>query len=67
MTISTKRNTVTFIVRIWAEYLNESPPRWRGVIEPVDGSEKSHFTDLNQIAELIQQNTQDPIKKENES
>jgi hypothetical protein len=51
------RQTVTFIVRIWAEYLQEQPPRWSGVIEPVEGGEKIHFTDLTQITDIIQQKT----------
>ena len=61
------RRTVTYIVRIWAEYLEESPPRWCGVVEPVGDGEKIHFTHLHQIVELIQQKTHYLIKKENES
>ncbi len=66
MTFCNKRKTITYIVRVWAEYLNESPPRWRGIIEPVDGDEKIYFTEITQIVDLIQQKTQYSIKKENE-
>ena len=54
-----KRQTMTFIVRVWTEYLDEQPPRWRGMVESVDGSERIHFTELAQIADLIRQKTQD--------
>ena len=56
MNIPPKRQTISFIVRVWTEYLNEQPPRWCGIIEAVDGGEKIHFADLAQIADLIQQN-----------
>ena len=67
MALPKSRRTVTYIVRIWAEYLDESPPRWCGVVEPVGGGEKIHFTHLNQIVDCIQQKTHHSIKKENES
>jgi hypothetical protein len=67
VTFNPKRKTITYIVRIWAEYLNESPPGWRGVLEAIDDGEKSHFTDLNQITKIIQVKTQYQIEKENES
>jgi hypothetical protein len=66
MNFSPKRKTLTFIVRIWAEYLNEQPPRWCGVIEPVGFAEKIHFTNQDEIIDLIQQKTYQKLKKENE-
>ena len=59
MNIFPKRQTMTFIVRVWAEYLDEQTPLWRGNIEPVDGGGKIHFTELTEIADLIQQKTQE--------
>ena len=67
MSVLPKRQTVTFIVRIWAEYLYEQPPRWCGVIEPVGFAEKIHFTKQNEIFKLIQQSTYQQIKKESKS
>ena len=58
MTYTTKRKTVSYIVRIWAEYLDESPPRWRGVVETVRDGEQIHFTELSQVLSIIQQKTQ---------
>lgn len=48
-----KRHTITFIVRIWAEYLEQSPPQCRGEIERLDKSEKAHFFRLQQIPSII--------------
>jgi hypothetical protein len=61
MTTPPKRKTVTFIVRIWAEYLCEQPPRWFGEIESIENGEKSHFKELTQVIEIIQQKTQSPL------
>ncbi len=62
-----QRQTVTFIVRIWAEYLENQSPSWRGVIEFVTGGEKIHFADLNQMAEFIREETRLSIKKEHKT
>ena len=50
-----KRQTVTFIVRVWAEYLAEQPPRWYGMVEMVGNPQKSHFSRLNEIVDFIQE------------
>jgi len=34
------------------------------MVEPVEGGEKIHFTELNQITDLIQQKTHHSMKKE---
>jgi hypothetical protein len=38
-----ERQTRTFILRIWAEYLDQTPPTWRGEIENVTTREVSRF------------------------
>ena len=53
-----KRQTVTYIVRVWAEYLEEQPPSWRGEVESVAGGEKTPFIDLTQMAAAIREKTQ---------
>ena len=55
MTFSNQRKTITYIVRVWAEYLDETPPHWRGVVEPVGSGEKFHFTELTHIIDIIQE------------
>jgi hypothetical protein len=52
-----KRRTCVYVVRIWAEYLNEQPPCWRGIIEGSEPGEKVPFTSLEELQELIQQKT----------
>jgi hypothetical protein len=47
------RRTVTFVVRIWAEYLEQSPPVWRGEIERVDSGEKAYVRQVNDVARFI--------------
>jgi hypothetical protein len=57
MNSPTRRETVTYIVRIWAEYLHEHPPRWCGEIETIDSGKKKHFSELSQMTNLILKNT----------
>jgi hypothetical protein len=47
------RRTATFIVRLWAEYLDQTPPAWRGEIEHVSSGETMCFGDVNQMWEFI--------------
>lgn len=47
------RRTVTFIVRVWAEYLEQTPPVWRGEIEQVDSKEVRRFGSLRAMNDWI--------------
>jgi len=67
MNSTPKRKTKSYIVRVWAEYLDEQPPCWYGEIESIESGEKSHFKELTQVIEIIQQETRLTIKKENPS
>jgi hypothetical protein len=67
MSFSKKQRTVVYIVRIWAEYLDESPPQWRGVIAPIGEAKSIHFSTLDEMIDLIQKKTQSLIEKENKS
>lgn len=57
MNKSMKRHTVVFIVRLWAEYLSEQPPCWRGVIEGCEPGKATPFTSLDEMNEIIKQIT----------
>jgi len=59
-----KRHTVVFIVRLWAEYLNEQPPSWRGVIEEHEPGQGTPFTSLDEMKAIIQQKTKTEIELE---
>ena len=58
-----KRQTMTFIVRVWAEYIENQPQSWRGEVESVTGGGKTHFANLTQMAAFIQAETRLFIKK----
>lgn len=66
MSAPAPRRTVVFIVRVWAEYLCARPPGWRGVLEGVESGQKTPFTDLDEIAEIIRQQTQSTLETEDE-
>ena len=59
-----KRHTVVFIVRLWAEYLSEQPPSWRGVIEGHEPGQAIPFTSLDEMKEIIKQKTMTEIELE---
>jgi hypothetical protein len=52
-----ERHTVVFIVRLWAEYLNQQPPSWRGVIEGREPGKATPFTSLEDLTTIIQEKT----------
>ncbi len=50
------RYTASFIVRIWAEYLAQTPPLWRGEIERTDTQEVKRFNTLDEMVAYLRQN-----------
>lgn len=57
------RRTETFIVRLWGEYLEQTPAIWRGEIEHVSSRQVIHFRDINEMINFIKDCTTDePIQ-----
>lgn len=50
-----QRRTATYIVRVWLEYLEADPPRWRGEIECPGSEQRYTFTDVEQMVDFLQQ------------
>ena len=48
-----QRQTITFVVHVWAEYLEQDPPIWRGEILLPDGSQRIYFQTLEEIIMFI--------------
>jgi hypothetical protein len=48
------RRTISFVVRLWVEYLDQTPPVWRGEIEFIGSRQVTHFGNLNEMSEQIQ-------------
>lgn len=49
-----QRQTATFIVRVWVEYLQENPPCWRGEIVYLPTGEKVFFQDLTMFPRFVE-------------
>ncbi len=47
------RRTVTYIVRVWTEYLHATPTVWRGEVALVEGEEVYYFRDLEEMTAWI--------------
>ncbi len=48
-----ERRTRAFILRIWAEYLDQTPPTWRGEIENVKTREVKRFRSSEELFDCI--------------
>jgi hypothetical protein len=47
------RRTEIFVVRLWVEYLQQTPLAWRGEMEHVGGREVMHFRNLEELNDWI--------------
>jgi hypothetical protein len=57
------RHTETFIVRLWVEYLEQTPSTWRGEIEHVSGKQVVHFRNTNEMVDFMKSHAADkPIQ-----
>jgi hypothetical protein len=45
--------TATFIVRMWAEPVNEDQCEWRGQVEHLQTGEKRYFQQLDIVLEFV--------------
>jgi hypothetical protein len=52
-----QRQTVSFIVRVWAEYQAQDPPACYGEVECLTSGEKKHFRRWEEIALFVEQQT----------
>jgi hypothetical protein len=53
------RCTEIFIVRVWAEYLEQVPPIWQGEIEHVSSKQAVYFGNINEMIDFIKHCTTD--------
>jgi len=60
-----RRQTVTFIVRLWAEYLEQVPPSWRGEIQFVGKREAVRFGNLRAMDNHIRHWVSTPLAANN--
>ncbi|MBC8248501.1 MAG: hypothetical protein H8E90_02380 [Anaerolineales bacterium] len=60
------RRTMTFVVRLWAEYLEQTPPAWRGEIEDVGSGEKAYFQEAADVVRFIATHVSEPAAQSEE-
>ena len=63
---SFRRQTVTFVVRVWAEYLEREPSIWRGEIVAPNGEHHAYFHSLDDITTFIETHAFSPANEEKE-
>jgi hypothetical protein len=59
-----RRNTISFVVRVWAEYQGQIPASCYGEIECLDNGEKYHFRHWQEIATFIERQTSEALANE---
>ena len=52
-----QRQTVSFVVRVWAEYQTQSPPACYGEVECLNSGEKRHFRRWEDITLFVERQT----------
>ena len=60
------RRTVTFVVRLWAEYLEQTPPAWRGEIEDVGSGAKAYFREAADVTKFIAAHVSEAVARREE-
>ena len=61
------RRTATFVIRLWAEYLEQAPPAWRGEIEHVDSGRRVRFRKVTDMVRFIAAHASETAAKRKES
>jgi hypothetical protein len=57
------RHTRAFILRIWAEYLDQTPPTWRGEIEDVSTRDVLRFRSQEELLACVQRCVEKPTEE----
>lgn len=52
------RCTITYIVRVWTEYVHATPPVWCGEVILVEREEVYHFRDLEALNAFIRRSVE---------
>ena len=55
-----RRHTVVFVVRVWAEYRDQTPARWVGEVEAIREGEKAYFHNLDELVAIITAQVSEP-------
>ena len=59
-----RRRTVSFVVRVWAEYQVRTPASCYGEVECLNSGEKHHFRDWQEIVLFIERQTAMVVTRE---
>jgi len=47
------RRQLAFVVKLWLEPGAGDDPRWRGVVQSLDGERRRYFSDLSDAVEFV--------------
>lgn len=56
MTKPLKTERTTFVLRVWAEFLKQEPPQFRGEIKNVENNRQKYFSKIKDIQDFIEEN-----------
>ncbi len=54
MTKPLKIHSISFVLRVWAEFLTREPPQLRGEMENVENKQRIYFSKMEDIQNFIE-------------
>ncbi|MAT44174.1 MAG: hypothetical protein CL609_17720 [Anaerolineaceae bacterium] len=63
MTKPLKIHSISFVLRVWAEFLTREPPQLRGEIENVENKQRIYFSKLEDIQQFIKKSAVETQEK----
>ncbi len=54
MTKPLKLERVSYVIRVWVEFLHKEPPQFRGEIEHAESKQRKYFSKVEDIQDFIE-------------
>jgi hypothetical protein len=56
-------HSISFVLRVWAEFLTREPPQLRGEIENVENKQRIYFSKMEDIQQFIEKSALETREK----
>ncbi len=63
MTKPLKIHSISFVLRVWAEFLTREPPQLRGEMENVETKQRIYFSKIEDIQQFIEKSAVETPEK----
>lgn len=59
MTKPLQLHSISFVLRVWGEFLTREPPQLRGEMENVESKQRIYFSKMEDIQQFIEKSVQE--------